>query len=234
MEEQNNKNLENEETEIKEEITEVLAKEKKTLTKKTKIAIIIGGVSLIIVVMALILIPYLNNRVNSNTPHTHTYGSWSIRDKATCTEFGLEERECACGFKETRVITPSHNFAKSGICLDCHYGWVKITMPETPITIWDDYDYSMNFQVTKVKYELGRSDSKYAIKILISGTAFGDENRGGDSILHIILRDSEGNVIFSETVFTGTLYNGDKIKDKSYIFKYYNLDPDQVYALSIE
>lgn len=44
------------------------------------------------------------NRVT--TRHQHSFGAWHIIEDATCTKFGLRERSCSCGKKESDTIAP--------------------------------------------------------------------------------------------------------------------------------
>ena len=39
-----------------------------------------------------------------STPHTHTYGAWTIKTAPTCVKAGTEQRSCSCGSKESRVV----------------------------------------------------------------------------------------------------------------------------------
>lgn len=40
----------------------------------------------------------------TTTGHTHSFGSWVVISAADCTKYGLEERVCACGEKESQAI----------------------------------------------------------------------------------------------------------------------------------
>ncbi len=40
----------------------------------------------------------------SSKDHVHSFGEWIITKNATCTEFGVQERLCSCGEKETQSI----------------------------------------------------------------------------------------------------------------------------------
>lgn len=56
----------------------------------------------------------------TNTQHTHSFGSWTVAKAATCSEDGTEQRVCSCGEKETRSISalghiPDANF----VCQRC-------------------------------------------------------------------------------------------------------------------
>lgn len=42
--------------------------------------------------------------VTTEPPHVHSWSKWSVTKAATCTEAGSEERNCACGEKETKPI----------------------------------------------------------------------------------------------------------------------------------
>ena len=45
--------------------------------------------------------------------HICSFGDWITVKKATCTENGEQERTCACGEKETRSISISHNWSEA-------------------------------------------------------------------------------------------------------------------------
>ena len=45
--------------------------------------------------------------ITVTTPHTHTFGEWTVKDAATCTTDGVEIRTCACGEYETRTGAPA-------------------------------------------------------------------------------------------------------------------------------
>ncbi len=45
-----------------------------------------------------------SNGGGTTTPHTHSYGAWSVVTAATETSEGLEKRTCSCGAYETRTI----------------------------------------------------------------------------------------------------------------------------------
>ena len=88
----------------------------------------------------------------------HTFGEWTTITERTCTQTGIKERVCACGEKETQTLSSGHNFADWGICLDCSYGWVEINLPETPLTVTDSL---ATFEISEMRYELGRYDDGY-------------------------------------------------------------------------
>lgn len=45
-----------------------------------------------------------NTYVSQNPSHTHSLGEWTVVREATCTQEGLQERVCSCGYKETKSI----------------------------------------------------------------------------------------------------------------------------------
>ena len=51
--------------------------------------------------------------VTPPAPHEHSFGEWTVTTPATCTDDGVETRECACGEKETRpVAATGHSFGE--------------------------------------------------------------------------------------------------------------------------
>ena len=49
--------------------------------------------------------------LTSCSSHTHEFGAWKTTKQPTCTQQGIEERECACGEKQTQYIpTTDHNW----------------------------------------------------------------------------------------------------------------------------
>lgn len=52
---------------------------------------------------------------------THTYGEWIVKDEPTCTLAGSRERECRCGYKETKSISALGHDIVNGNCLRCEY-----------------------------------------------------------------------------------------------------------------
>ena len=65
---------------------------------------------LCVIVLALSLVCALascggNEDSSGNSAHTHNYGEWETTKSATCTEEGVQERSCACGEKETQVLS---------------------------------------------------------------------------------------------------------------------------------
>ena len=43
--------------------------------------------------------------------HVHSFGEWTVKTPSSCTEQGTEERICACGVAENRLIDPvGHSF----------------------------------------------------------------------------------------------------------------------------
>ena len=162
----------------------------------------------------------------------HSFGEWVTNKEATCTENGSKERICACGEKETETIYSSgHNFANYGICLDCNYGWVTINLPETPLAI---HGISAGFEFSTMRYELGRYDSGYLVRIFYSGTQTDTyQNNTYNVLFYYKLVDSEGYTVCSGHTTTPKLNPGDKVKDKSFDIKYIDLNPNETYTLII-
>ena len=92
--------------------------QKKTLPQKTKMAILIGLATILVVAVVLVLIFVVFK-------HKHVFGSWNTRISATCTVEGVEERYCECGERQTRAIPiVSHNYKSATCtlpktCIDC-------------------------------------------------------------------------------------------------------------------
>ena len=56
--------------------------------------------------------PTSGDTSGGGSEHTHSYGEWSQVSAPTCTEAGSQERECACGDKQTEAIPAlGHDFA---------------------------------------------------------------------------------------------------------------------------
>lgn len=60
-----------------------------------------------------------NDDTTDNTAHTHTYGEWKVVTEATCAQSGTRERVCACGEKETEIISSTEHDYRNGICTAC-------------------------------------------------------------------------------------------------------------------
>lgn len=162
----------------------------------------------------------------------HSFGQWTTTKEKTCTENGIKERTCSCGEKETETIYSSgHNFAAWGICLDCSYGWVNINLPEMPLTV---YSSLADFEFSAMRYELGRYDSGYIVRIFYSGTQIDSyQNNTHNALFYYKLVDSEGYTVHSGYTKTPSLNIGDKVKDESFDIKYIDLDPNETYTLII-
>ena len=167
---------------------------------------------------------------NNTQTHTHNYGEWTTIKEKTCTEDGTRERICACGEKETQTLSSGHNFADWGLCFDCDYGWVNINLPETPLTV---KSYSSYFEISDLRYELGKYDSGYLFRLYYSGTLKKTGSSNTYIWMNIKLMDSDGYVIFSDTITTEQLNNGDKVKNQKFDKKYLNLDSNETYTLII-
>ena len=58
--------------------------------------------------------------VETQPPHTHSFGDWVITKAATCTEAGEQERYCSCGEKQTQSIAATgHTFGE----------WITVKTP---------------------------------------------------------------------------------------------------------
>ena len=69
-----------------------------------------------------------NNENNSNTSCQHSFGGWSERVAASCTNTGTKERTCSkCSHKETQNISALGHITTTGICSRCNkrMGWTK-------------------------------------------------------------------------------------------------------------
>ena len=191
--------------------------------KMKKIAFIICGIALAIALTITLFFVFR---------HKHSWTDWETTKEKTCTENGIKERICSCGAKETETIyCTGHNFATWGICLDCNYGWVTINLPETPITVKDSYS---SFEISDIKYELGRYDSGYLVRVFYSGiqtySKFGNSDNTSFSYK---LVDSDGYIVFSGYALTPVISVGDKIKNESFEENYVYLDPYETYTLII-
>ena len=55
--------------------------------------------------------PVTTNDSDETPPHhEHSYGAWKTTKDATCTESGEEIHVCDCGFQQTRIIEPHHQY----------------------------------------------------------------------------------------------------------------------------
>ena len=95
MDNQNDQNFENQKNQVNEEVT--AAEVKKSLPKKTKMAIIISAGILLVAALALLLIFVVFK-------HKHDWSTWQTVKEATCSEEGQEIRTCECGEVETKNI----------------------------------------------------------------------------------------------------------------------------------
>ncbi len=62
----------------------------------------------------------------SYEPHEHSFGEWTAKKQATCTDTGIETRICECGESETRTVEALghaivHHAAKAATCTE--KGW---------------------------------------------------------------------------------------------------------------
>lgn len=54
--------------------------------------------------------------------HTHTYGEWTLKEKASCSAEGREDRACAeCHEVESRAIAMLPHELEANICKNCRY-----------------------------------------------------------------------------------------------------------------
>ena len=162
----------------------------------------------------------------------HSWGLWKTTKQKTCTENGSEERVCSCGAKETKTIyCTGHNFADSGICMDCRYGWVTIKLPETPLTLTGNL---ATFEISDIRYGIGRNNSGYYFRIYYSGTQiYSFKDKDQSCIMDYKLVDSNGYTVYSSFTNTPKLTAGDKVKDRSFDSDYIDLDPNETYTLII-
>ena len=143
MEEQNNQINENQNSEVK---REELSKQEKPSSQKTKTVILISSIAVAIISITVMLVVLLignnngnnsssdgNNSSNSNnnndtstSTHTHSYGEWQTVKEATCTEDGVNIRECDdCGESQSITIyTLGHTWVEASctspkICTNC-------------------------------------------------------------------------------------------------------------------
>lgn len=120
MEEQN-KNLEKQESELKKETSN----ESKAKKPVPKIAVIIGSaVAIIVTILLIVLLGGKDQSTNPNDEnggspnHTHTFVEWNTVKSASCTEEGSKESFCSCGEKQIAVIQKlDHTFGE----------WIKVT-----------------------------------------------------------------------------------------------------------
>ena len=64
----------------------------------------------------------------SYEPHEHSFGEWTAKKQATCTDTGIETRICECGESETRTVEALghaivHHAAKAATCTE--KGWAS-------------------------------------------------------------------------------------------------------------
>lgn len=247
MDEQNNQNFENQEPEAtKEELQESKPTSKKPIPKKV-IIIAAAAIATVAVALILIFVVFKHKHVWSERTCTdgsyciecgevlysygngHNFGEWITTTERTCTQSGVQERVCFCGEKETKTLPSGHNFAAWGICLDCDYGWVNINLPKTPLTV---RSFSSSFEISDLRYELGRYDSGYLVRIFYSGTK--KSGSSNNSVhMNVKLVDSNGYVVFTRVASTEYLNNGDKVKNQTFDLSYVDLDPDETYTLII-
>ena len=168
----------------------------------------------------------------------HSFGEWVITKEKTCTEDGSKERVCSCGEKEAETVyCTGHTSPSPWGCYACKEGWVTINLPETPLTVW--FNDLNAFKITELRYELGRNDSSnsYIFKLIYSGEKVIDNSTSPSQTkrcqFKIKLVDSEGYVIFTNTVITDSLDVGDKLKDSNETKYNLNLDPKKTYTLII-
>ena len=168
--------------------------------------------------------------IQSMYGYGHDFGEWTTITERTCTQTGIKERVCACGEKETQTLPSGHNFTNYGICLDCNYGWVNINLPETPLTIKSALG---SFKIEEMRYELGRYDSGYLVRIFYSGTQTYCYSNTNNVLFDYKILDSKGYIVTSGYKTTPIMSVGDKIKDASFDIKYIDLDPNETYTLII-
>ena len=85
-----------------------------------KKAIKFFGVSALALVIGFAIISCGEPDVEPENPHTHSYGNWTTRTAATCTEKEVQERTCSCGDKQTREVgEPLGHLAPDGIPATC-------------------------------------------------------------------------------------------------------------------
>ncbi len=105
MEEQNNQNFEKQETD--ENKASESGKQKKPLSRKTKMAIIIGAAVAVIAIVIAIIIAFLGN---GNREHTHNWRYNTTKDR-TCTENGIMIKKCdVCGETTAIDLLAEHSY----------------------------------------------------------------------------------------------------------------------------
>ena len=247
MDEQNNQNFENQEPEAtKEELQESKPTSKKPIPKKV-IIIAAAAIATVAVALILIFVVFKHKHVWSERTCTdgsyciecgevlysygngHNFGEWITTTERTCTQSGVQERVCFCGEKETKTLPSGHNFAAWGICLDCDYGWVNINLPETPLTV--RYYNKAVFEISDLRYELGRYDSGYLIRLFLSGTLLSGTNTLYGFMVKLV--DSEGYTVYTKSYWGDKLSQGDKVKEQSFDYQYVDLDPNETYTMII-
>jgi len=90
------------------------------------------------------------NNQAGNDEHTHTYGSWTIIKKATCSEEGSRERTCTeCNYIQTEIIEKkAHDFNNDNICRVCNYELEFTTGLEYVDYKQIEWPYSVGYMVT--------------------------------------------------------------------------------------
>lgn len=111
-----------------------------------------------------------------SSSHKHKYGDWKIT-KAPCTEDGEEERSCACGVKETRVVkkrghsvSDEWQFDETNhykVCKDCNQ---KVDIAKHTAENYCSVCYYGTEDVDGLKFGLNSDKSGYCV-IGVSNTA---------------------------------------------------------------
>ena len=66
------------------------------------------------------LVSCVGNESGDNaSTHKHTYGEWNITIAPTCTELGLKEKKCSCGYSVTEKIKANAHKYSDGYCTVC-------------------------------------------------------------------------------------------------------------------
>lgn len=74
---------------------------------------------LVVLLAMLMLISMFALTACGDDDHTHSYGSWSIKTTATCTESGIREKKCSCGDVVTETIPATGHNMVGGVCTEC-------------------------------------------------------------------------------------------------------------------
>ena len=93
MDEKNNQNLENQEINVHESTQPSSFEPKKQIPKMA--IIVVASVAVLTIVLLLIFVVF---------KHEHNFGNWYPATNSTCTQKGVERRECSCGEYETREM----------------------------------------------------------------------------------------------------------------------------------